>query len=352
MNPTALPKFRPVAPARRSILAAAGVALAAAGVALATCAATASAQFDALYAFGDSLSDVGNVQAKTTALSALGVPVTPGPSYFNGRFSNGPNFIDGLSAGLGLGSVLPSVIGGGDYAHGGARTTGTPFPGSAVVDDVDDQVTTFLASNLVADAGALYVVFAGANDLTAAAASPTPDAATPAAALAAQVGRLYDAGARQFLLPNLPSLGLIPRFNADPAASAGAAGLTAQFNAALASALDSVESTRPDLVDYRLDVAGLFADLVADRAAFGLTNVTDPAAPGLSPGDANYDASRVVSDPDQYLFWDDLHPTAAGHALLASAALESLAAVPEPGSMVVIVALPALCLRRRRHAVA
>ena len=48
----------------------------------------ADAAFDNLYVFGDSLSDVGNVQTVTTGLAPL-VPPTPGPYYFNGRYSNG-----------------------------------------------------------------------------------------------------------------------------------------------------------------------------------------------------------------------------------------------------------------------
>src|SRR5260221_7225473 len=100
----------------------------------------ARAAFDQLYIFGDSLSDVGNVQAATTSLSPLVSP-TPGPYYANGRFSNGPNFTETLSSGLGLGPVLPSINGGNDYAYGGALAAGTPFPTSLVVQDIDDQVT-------------------------------------------------------------------------------------------------------------------------------------------------------------------------------------------------------------------
>src|SRR3954451_6013443 len=120
----------------------------------------ACAAFDRLYVFGDSLSDVGNVQAVTSGLGPL-VPPTPGPYYFNGRFSNGPNFVETLSAGLGLGPVLPSVIGGDDYAYGGALATGTPPPTILVVQDVDDQVTRYLGAHPIGSPSALYVVYAG-----------------------------------------------------------------------------------------------------------------------------------------------------------------------------------------------
>src|SRR5215212_9668487 len=107
------------------------------------------AAFDRLVIFGDSLSDVGNVQTITSGLAPL-VPPTPGPYYFNGRYSNGPNFVETLAGGLGLGPVAPSVLGGTNYAHGGALATGTPPPTGLVVQDIDDQVGQFLAAHPVA----------------------------------------------------------------------------------------------------------------------------------------------------------------------------------------------------------
>jgi phospholipase/lecithinase/hemolysin len=304
---------------------------------------SAGAAFEGLYVFGDSLSDVGNVQTVTSGLAPLIAP-TPGPYYFNGRYSNGPNFVEGLSEGLGLGPVRPSVLGGNDYAYGGALATGTPPPTSLVVQDVDDQVGQYLAAHPVANPNALYVVYAGSNDLIT---NPSGGPAA-AASLAGSIGRLYDAGARQVLVPNLPSLGLVPRVNGDPILRGAADAATAQFNAALAASLDGLGAASPGLTLYRLDVAGLFDDIVADPAAFGLANVTNSAAPGLHIGDASYNTSLVVPNPDQYLFWDDLHPTRAGHALLGAAAL---AAVPEPSLVApLLLGMLAVLARRRRPA--
>jgi len=71
-------------------------------------------------------------------------------------------------------------------------------------------------------------------------------------------------------------------------------------------------------------VADLISNVAAFPVSFGLANVTDPAAPGLSPGALFYNKSQIVSDPNSYLFWDDLHPTTAGHAMLAEQALLAL----------------------------
>ena len=72
-----------------------------------------ASSFDAIYAFGDSLSDVGNI------FTASG-GVAPAAPYANGQFSNGPVWVQDLAAGLGLAPLKPSLLGGTDYAFGGA----------------------------------------------------------------------------------------------------------------------------------------------------------------------------------------------------------------------------------------
>src|SRR5215470_1187686 len=91
---------------------------------------TLAGPFINLAVFGDSLSDIGNVSQATPFLTQ---PKTPGPYYWNGRFSNGPIYAETLAAGLGLPALVNSASGGTDYAYGGALTTGSPFPDSLVV---------------------------------------------------------------------------------------------------------------------------------------------------------------------------------------------------------------------------
>ena len=55
--------------------------------------------------------------------------------------------------------------------------------------------------------------------------------------------------------------------------------------------------------------------------------------------------TAVVPNPDEYLFFDDIHPTTVFHRILAERAL---AAVPEPGSLVLVaLGLAALVGARR-----
>ncbi len=88
--------------------------------------------------------------------------------------------------------------------------------------------------------------------------------------------------------------------------------------------LGNLQAGNAALTIHRLDVASLFSQAIANPAAFGLTNVTNSAAPGLEPGDSSYNTSQIVANPNQYLFWDDLHPTQTVHAELAQFALEQL----------------------------
>jgi outer membrane lipase/esterase len=273
---------------------------------------------DRLFVFGDSLSDVGNVDQATLGL-------VPGAGYFDGRFSNGPVYAEVLADGLGVGGFTHSLAGGTNYAYGGARATGTPLPNSLVVRDVDDQVDQFLGTSPTVTSDDLFVVFAGGNDLLAGNAP-----ADVAAEIADQIARLYDAGGRSVLAPNLLPLGAAPEFNGDPAGAAAADAATQAFNASLSVELDALELARPDLDLFRLDVADLFADILLDPAAFGFTNIDE--------------AGQSVADASGYLFWDDLHPTAAGHELLGQAAL---AAVPEPASLTLLGGLGVLLVRRR-----
>jgi phospholipase/lecithinase/hemolysin len=261
--------------------------------------------FSDLVVFGDSLSDMGNISQATFG-------AVPGQHYVNGQFSNGPVYVEALAEGLGLDSYARSTAGGSNFAYGGAQMTGTGGLEGLFIRDIDEQVDQFLNTRVV-DSDALFLLFAGANDLI----DSSGSVSTPVNNLATEFGRLIADGARQFLVPNLPLLGYTPRYNGNPIVAEQYNVRTADFNAALESMLSGLEASNPELVIHRFDVAGLFGQVIAEPAAFGFTNVTDSAAPGLEPGASSYDTNLIVEEPNDYLFWDDLHPTAAVHAILA-----------------------------------
>src|SRR6266404_1973870 len=85
----------------------------------------ATSPYDAVYVFGDSYCDVGNIYAATNGA----IPLSP--PYFHGRFSNGPIWIEHVAGVWGL-PMTASLLGGTDYAFGGAYVTvpgnGTSIP--------------------------------------------------------------------------------------------------------------------------------------------------------------------------------------------------------------------------------
>ncbi len=305
-----------------------------------------AAPFSSLYVFGDSLSDSGN---NAIVLSAAGIPPTalpiagdafvPGAPYASGRYTDGAVWAEMLAGRLGL-SAAPSLAGGTNFAFGGATTGpagGAPFPASLL-----DQVSAFLAgAGGAAPSDALYVIAGGGNNARAALtaiASGADAAATIAAAATgfvtdtvAMVAQLLAAGAGDIVVWTAPDVGVTPAVQAmGPAAAAVASMLANAMNGALAAALDPIDEVRI------FDVAGLLQQVVAAPADFGFDNISGACA-----------ATPVACDPASWLFWDGIHPTSGGHALVAQA-MASL--VPAPGSLALIVAAlgPALLGTRRR----
>ncbi len=106
------------------------------------------AAFIQVVSFGDSLSDTDNL------FQAIG---SPPPPYFNGRFSNGLVWNEILATNLGLTAPAPSLLGGTNYAWGGAQINSAGNVPSTV-----NQVADFLtASGGSADPSALYTISTG-----------------------------------------------------------------------------------------------------------------------------------------------------------------------------------------------
>ena len=305
--------------------------------------------FDQIYAFGDSLSDVGNVFALT------GVPAAP---YFNGEFSNGPVWVQDLAAGLGLAPLTPSVLGGTDYAYGTGETGVTSFNTSNPMTDLlgsTGQLAQFQATHASADPNALYTIWIGSNDLAdiaASGATPAQDAAdigTVAANIDTAISFLAGEGAKNFLIVTVPDLGKTPDAIAGgPIDVAGASQLSAAFDTTLVNGAGPLPSLAglAAAEDLNLDVLNTYSLLdaiVANPTPFGFTNVTAPCLVGSTP----------CADPNQYLFWDGQHPTAAGQAIVADEALALVVPTPEPPSIMLLGAgLAGLVLVRRRAATA
>ncbi|HHI94238.1 MAG TPA: hypothetical protein ENK04_12110 [Gammaproteobacteria bacterium] len=283
--------------------------------------AQAEVSFSQVYVFGDSLSDTGNLGSIVGDL--------PPPFYMN-RISNGPVAVETLAARLGLTAeaslhlLLPEV--GSNYAVAGANAAGVePI-------DLGTQILSFQANHIVAPADALYVILIGGNDVRDArdetnfwlARSKVKDAAAKVRKAVENLARI---GAHSFLLVNSPNIGLIPETQLiatttdDPDLITRTRALSKLYQRELRRAATHLRYTRYVHIT-EFDLFSFFNDLVENAADYGFNNTTD----------ACFSSSNLTFHPDcdsganfdQFIFFDEIHPTARVHALIGEALYESL----------------------------
>jgi len=297
--------------------------------------------YSSFVVFGDSLSDTGNAFIGSGGTYPPGPFYPPNTPYSAGRFSNGPIWVNTFASQLGLSST--AWLGGGrNYAFGGALTSGvSPYgtPSMAV------QVGLYLGSGPSDIGTSLFSLWGGANDFFL---GGQANPAVPANNIAAQIQTLINAGGREFLVFNLPALGDTPLgLGNTPFAGNNQFLLnllTSLYNQQLWANLDQIEQNNPGVSIYRVDVAALFQQLLANPAGFGF----NPALVGRGAVEDWVFYGAPFPTGNGYLFWDAVHPTTQVHSLIAQRAL---AAVPEPATLALFgVAAGALLLGRRRKA--
>ena len=300
--------------------------------------------YSGLYIFGDSLTDTGNLYIATSFTQP-----PAGQPYFNGRFSNGPLWVEGLATGLGYGSAAsPYLTGGNNYAYAGARTATSNSPPGVLA----QEVGIWNPAHSLADPNALYVVVGGGNDMrdarTAFTTTSVADQAGRQAAAQAAINNLVSGlsflaskGAKNVLVANLPNLGNTPEA-VGLGLQAASSDASARFDALFPSLIASGQSF--GLKMSFLDMAGIAFAVRSDAlnnggALYGITNVGTPCA--------GFTGSTGISC-NVSAFSDALHPSARVHQLFAQGALA--AAVPEPQTYALMAAGLLLLAARRRLA--
>jgi phospholipase/lecithinase/hemolysin len=331
-------------------------------------------QASALFVLGDSLSDVGNAAGLADYLLNLEIhPPEVGlcnPAdvlvlsmpcddlfYRQSRVSDGPVAVEHLAKHLGVAALVPSLhlvpdrpVSGTNYAIASAKA------GGQNEEDLASQVDFLLLDHPSLPADAVYVVMIGSNDAIDAfqavlagdeAAQGTSSAivASAIAEIGENLERLLDFGARKLVVANVPDLAALPGIVVDAQASgdeaaalAAATSISQTFNSGLDSLLDGIEAsgrweTPAPLELTRFDLftalqsaqqtiaagGGNATELCFDRAAY-----QDSAT---AERDFHPDCAPTTDGPprfDDFVFWDDLHPTGAAHASIGAALSEQL----------------------------
>ena len=293
-----------------------------------------------IFIFGDSLSDTGNLQIFSQNPS---IPT---------RFTNGPVAIEILAEKLGLKISNALHLTGAQYGNNFA------VAGAIAIDEDDNestydinlptQINSYLAFNQYqADQDALYIVMIGGNDIRAAreifiegewgAVFEASNRLTQAnESIEQQLFKLVAAGAQNILLVNAPSIGAIPETDiiADQLSNDAnsfrdqfvarhlediANLLTLDFNHQLKRIAKKV-SREAGVKIKRFNLFKHFKKLRKNYLENGFTNNSDACIYLIT----NNGAPSPECNLETFIFFDEIHPTAAVHALSAQALYETL----------------------------
>jgi phospholipase/lecithinase/hemolysin len=291
-----------------------------------------------LIVFGDSLSDTGN---DLLATGSTPLPLPPPQMYAAGRFSNGPVAFEYLWSLLAGGAPLipPSLAvpalppqGAVSFAFGGSGSGDFSVSSGFQVPGLLTQIAMFgaLLQGTPAPEGALYAIWTGSNDYLTSPGQPRLSPPTVVGNIALGVRMLYDLGARDILVLNVPDFGrgpLVPEAQRVLLAS-----LSTEHNKLLAKTLKTLERSLPGLTIIEVDVTKVQA---AVRRTFEstvpLVDVLLPVPPGAVPASLCLSVSPetcpavpTFAPYAEFAFWDSEHPTTAAHERLAEAVLKAV----------------------------
>ncbi len=254
-----------------------------------------------IVAFGDSLSDTGNIYNATQWM------LPHRGSWYLGRLSNGPVWVEYLSDII----KLPVY----NWAAAAAGVD-APIPQLDLIDQVASWNTYMKEAEGYEPARTLFVMLIGANDIISYGSAGEKVIAKQRAALEAMI----EAGAGRILIANLPDVSKAPLFKLRND-GAKVATTVRSYNAALGEMVAELNAGRG--AEIRLfDTYAFFDGLLNYPWQWGLSN-TDASCLAIERNSVldylNDHKRRANCVPDAFVFWDNLHPTTRIHRLMARA---------------------------------
>jgi phospholipase/lecithinase/hemolysin len=274
---------------------------------------TPAPHFSHVYAFGDSLSDVGHDFKIAKDLAAKGqfdpniVKIAENNNW-NGRDSNGPVAVEVLTDKLKVDLT--------DYAVGGATTgydnaNGDLWNNTGLMAQID-QFEAGLEGKQ-ADPNALYFIHISANDFIKNIIIADTHDLTETVGIADQaianidiaVKHLAKLGAKRFMVANSAEIFRAPDVNSLNW-TVEALAFQQRINSRLPDEMEKL-AKQLNLNMNIFDYTALSDQMHRDIAKYNLTNVAE-----------------VCAYPDQYYYWDGLHPTRRVHQLIGESMAEQL----------------------------
>ncbi|STX28184.1 lysophospholipase A [Legionella beliardensis] len=274
-----------------------------------------ASQLNNIVVFGDSLSDNGNLYEHMHHL------IPQNPPYYDGRFSNGPVWIEQL-----VSSYFPNNVAShlSDHAFGGAAIAENSSD-DEILFTLNREINTYLLGRQnKADPKSLYVVWIGGNNYLALPENEEHTNTVVTQGIAAGVERLVKAGARHILVLNLPDLGQTPAARALQV-EAKLTRLSKHHNELLVKAIHGLKRKYSKVQWLYFDAYKIFNKFLSSAADYGFTNTLN------SCYDVSVDkpsinatvlmaakASKIQDDScEGYVFFDPVHPTTMAHQLIA-----------------------------------
>ncbi|KAJ4725113.1 GDSL esterase/lipase [Melia azedarach] len=303
----------------------------------------------AIFAFGDSLIDVGNNNYLPVSIVKANFPhngVDFSTKKPTGRFSNGKNAADFLSEKVGLPTSPPylslksnknnaSFLTGVSFASGGAGIFNGSDQALHQSLPLTKQVSSYVTihGDLVQQLGSsaeqyfsksLFAIVIGSNDIFGYfGSSDLRKKSTPqqyvdlmATTLKGQLKILYAHGARKFVFAGLGLIGCAPSQrvkNQTEECNEEVNYWSAKYNEALKSALQELKSELKGMAYSYFETYTVMQDIIQNPAARGFTEVKS-ACCGLGKLKAKIPCvpvSTYCPNRSNHVFWDLYHPTEA-----------------------------------------
>lgn len=297
------------------------------------------------------------------------IPVLPGKPYWQNHFSNGRVWSEYLAPMLSIDREDLSFFSNQAFAGSWAvsydyqltvwnlirhpiGTLKTLIVGKLIPPSLGITVQAYLLMYQSLDEQAAYFVFTGGNDyINVLAFEDNYNPAVMSAyidnvlnGIASGVRKLTTAGARHVVIMGIPDVGLTPKFarTSDKTVLSDAVKL---HNKRLAALVETWRQAAPAVDFLFIDVDKLLQNTLGNASNYGFTNVSDACIDvkfpmfdafatspfannfilqyaqvlqyrdaNFAPGERNY---NLCDTPQNYLFWDEVHPTTRAHQYLA-----------------------------------